>query len=85
MPSRSCPRGIRRPEITPAAAPGRAAGVPRGGGPDSGEIGAAPHVKDWAVERVVKLNVLIYDMLEFENMNGVFEQFFPVDPPVRTV
>jgi len=33
----------------------------------------------------VKLNVLIYDMLEFENMNGVFEQFFPVDPPVRTV
>ena len=38
-----------------------------------------------SLERVVKLNVLIYDMLEFENMNGVFKQFFPVDPPARTV
>ena len=35
--------------------------------------------------QVVKLNVLIYDMLEFENMNGVFKQFFPADPPARTV
>jgi 2-iminobutanoate/2-iminopropanoate deaminase len=34
-----------------------------------------------SLERVVKLNVLIYDMLEFENMNAVFKQFFPVDPP----
>jgi 2-iminobutanoate/2-iminopropanoate deaminase len=38
-----------------------------------------------SLERVVKLNVLIYDVLEFENMNGVFRQFFPVDPPARTV
>ena len=38
-----------------------------------------------SLERVVKLNVLIYDMLEFENMNGVFKQFFPVDAPARTV
>ena len=38
-----------------------------------------------SLERVVKLNVLIYDMLEFENMNAVFKQFFPVDPPARTV
>ena len=38
-----------------------------------------------SLERVVKLNVLIYDMLEFENMNGVFKQFFPADPPARTV
>ncbi len=34
-----------------------------------------------SLERVVKLNVLLYDMLEFENMNAVFKQFFPVDPP----
>ena len=33
-----------------------------------------------SLERVVKLNVLLYDMLEFENMNAVFKQFFPVDP-----
>ena len=38
-----------------------------------------------SLERVVKLNVLIYDMLEFENMNAVFRQFFPADPPARTV
>ena len=38
-----------------------------------------------SLERVVKLNVLVYDMLEFENMNSVFKQFFPVDPPARTV
>ena len=38
-----------------------------------------------SLERVVKLNVLIYDMLEFENMNSVFKKFFPVDPPARTV
>src|SRR5688572_5180129 len=38
-----------------------------------------------SLERVVKLNVLLYDMLEFENMNAVFRQFFPVDPPARTV
>ena len=38
-----------------------------------------------SLERVVKLNVLIYDMLEFENMNGVFKQFFPANPPARTV
>ena len=38
-----------------------------------------------SLERVVKLNVLLYDMLEFENMNAVLKQFFPVDPPARTV
>ncbi len=38
-----------------------------------------------SLERVVKLNVLLYDMLEFENMNAVFKQFFPADPPARTV
>jgi 2-iminobutanoate/2-iminopropanoate deaminase len=38
-----------------------------------------------SLERVVKLNVLVYDMLEFENMNAVFKQFFPADPPARTV
>lgn len=38
-----------------------------------------------SLERVVKINVLLYDLLEFENMNGVYRQFFPKDPPARTV
>src|ERR687892_971224 len=37
-----------------------------------------------SLERVVKINVLLYDMLEFENMNGVYRQFFSKDPPART-
>jgi 2-iminobutanoate/2-iminopropanoate deaminase len=37
-----------------------------------------------SLERVVKINVLIYDMLEFENMNLVYRQFFPKDAPART-
>ena len=37
-----------------------------------------------SLERVVKINVLIYDMLEFENMNRVYRDFFPKDPPART-
>jgi 2-iminobutanoate/2-iminopropanoate deaminase len=37
-----------------------------------------------SLERVVKINVLLYDMLEFENMNRVYREFFPKDPPART-
>jgi len=37
-----------------------------------------------SLDKVVKLNVLLYDMLELENMNAVFREFFPVDPPART-
>jgi 2-iminobutanoate/2-iminopropanoate deaminase len=37
-----------------------------------------------SLERVVKINVLLYDLLEFENMNAVYRQFFPFDPPART-
>jgi 2-iminobutanoate/2-iminopropanoate deaminase len=37
-----------------------------------------------SMDRVVKINVLLYDMLEFENMNAVYRQFFPKDPPART-
>jgi len=37
-----------------------------------------------SLERVVKINVLLYNMLEFENMNAVYRQFFPKDPPART-
>ena len=34
--------------------------------------------------KVVKINVLLYDMLEFDNMNRVYREFFPTYPPGRT-
>ena len=37
-----------------------------------------------SLERVVKINVLLYDMLEFENMNAVFGSSFPTIRPART-
>jgi 2-iminobutanoate/2-iminopropanoate deaminase len=37
-----------------------------------------------SLEKVVKINVLLYDMLEFDNMNRVYREFFPKDPPART-
>lgn len=37
-----------------------------------------------SLERVVKINVLLYDLLEFDNMNRVYREFFPKDPPART-
>jgi len=40
---------------------------------------------DSSLEKVVKANVLIYSMLEYNNMNEVYREFFPVDPPARTV
>ena len=38
-----------------------------------------------SLAKVVKVGVLIYSMLEYENMNSVYREFFPVDPPARTV
>ena len=38
-----------------------------------------------SLAKVVKVNVLIYSMLEYENMNSVYREFFPDDPPARTV
>ena len=37
-----------------------------------------------SLAKVVKITVLLSDMLEFENMNEVYREFFPVDPPART-
>ena len=37
-----------------------------------------------SLDRVVKVNVFIHDMLELENVNRVFRDFFPDDPPART-
>jgi len=38
-----------------------------------------------SLAKAVKVNVLIYSMLEYDNMNSVYREFFPVDPPARTV
>jgi 2-iminobutanoate/2-iminopropanoate deaminase len=38
-----------------------------------------------SLANIVKVNVLIYSMLEYENMNSVYREFFPTDPPARTV
>jgi 2-iminobutanoate/2-iminopropanoate deaminase len=38
-----------------------------------------------SLANVVKVNVLIYSMLEYENMNSVYREFFSIDPPARTV
>lgn len=37
-----------------------------------------------SLSKVVKMTVLLSDMLEFENMNEVYREFFPIDPPART-
>ena len=38
-----------------------------------------------SLAKIVKVYVLIYSMLEYDNMNSVYREFFPVDPPARTV
>ena len=37
-----------------------------------------------SLAKVVKVNALIYS-LEYDNMNSVYREFFPVDPSARTV
>lgn len=34
---------------------------------------------------MVKVNAFIYSMLEYENVNSVYREFFPADPPARTI
>jgi 2-iminobutanoate/2-iminopropanoate deaminase len=38
-----------------------------------------------SLAKAVKVNVLIYSMLEYNNVNEVYREFFPEDPPARTV
>jgi 2-iminobutanoate/2-iminopropanoate deaminase len=38
-----------------------------------------------SLAKAVKVNVLIYSMLEYNNMNEVYREFFLTDPPARTV
>jgi len=36
------------------------------------------------LERVVKTTVFLKDMSDFQAMNSVYAEFFPVDPPARS-
>ena len=38
-----------------------------------------------SLQRVAKATVFLADMLELENMNEVFREFFSQQPPARTV
>jgi 2-iminobutanoate/2-iminopropanoate deaminase len=38
-----------------------------------------------SLEKIVKVNVFIYSMLEYDNFNNAYRVFFPQDPPARTV
>ena len=38
-----------------------------------------------SMDRVVKAMVVLADELDYEEMNRVWREFFPVDPPARTV
>lgn len=38
-----------------------------------------------SLRAVVKVNVFLADMLEFQILNSVFRKYFPENPPARTV
>ena len=38
-----------------------------------------------SLDRVVKMTVFVYDMLEFQNVNDIIKKFFPERPPALTV
>ncbi len=37
-----------------------------------------------SLDRVVKANIYLTDMADFQAMNEVYREYFPVDPPART-
>ena len=37
-----------------------------------------------SLDRVVRVNVVLADMSDMEEMDRVYREFFPVDPPART-
>jgi 2-iminobutanoate/2-iminopropanoate deaminase len=42
------------------------------------------HAGGSSLEKVVKVTIYMKDLNELAEMNGVFSQYFPVDPPART-
>ena len=69
---------------------------PRTGGRNHGPIaeqirttlGNVKHLLESAgssLERVVRVHVVLADILHLDEMDRVYREFFPVDPPARTV
>ena len=38
-----------------------------------------------SLDKVVRVNIFLSDEKDFEGLNQVYREFFPVDPPARTV
>jgi 2-iminobutanoate/2-iminopropanoate deaminase len=36
------------------------------------------------LDRIVKINIVLADIQHYDEMNRVWREFFPVDPPART-
>jgi len=36
------------------------------------------------LDRIVKINIVLADIQDYDEMNRVWREFFPVDPPART-
>ena len=36
------------------------------------------------LDRIVKINVVLADIQDYDEMNRVWREFFPIDPPART-
>ena len=36
------------------------------------------------LDRIVKINVVLTDIQDYDEMNLIWREFFPVDPPART-
>jgi len=36
------------------------------------------------LDRIVKINIVLADIQDYDDMNRVWREFFPVDPPART-
>src|SRR5689334_14126303 len=65
----------------------RHAGARHGGRRDAADpdLGELLKAAGSSLAKVVKVNAQIYSMLEYEDMNSVYREFFPDDPPARTV
>jgi 2-iminobutanoate/2-iminopropanoate deaminase len=37
-----------------------------------------------ALDQIVKINIVLADIADYDEMNRVWREFFPVDPPART-
>src|SRR5205823_14380936 len=51
--------------------------------PDAAQHGAHARIRR-GLNRIVKMTVVLADSADYDEMNRVWREFFPVDPPART-